>query len=99
MRWSTFAPLSTSRLMMRTRAFQFPDLKKNGRVEIQHTLLGVELKVSNRRLFCPDLATARVNLATCLKALGRTAEAKRELERHGASGSVSSGPDLPAPGR
>jgi hypothetical protein len=46
-------------LTMRTRAFQFPDLKRNGRVEIQHTLLGVELKVSKRRLFCPDLATAR----------------------------------------
>ena len=46
-------------LMMRTRAFQFGNLKRNGSVEIQHTLLGVELKVSNRRLFCPDLATAR----------------------------------------
>ena len=29
------------------------------RVEIQHTLLGVELKVGRRRLLCPDLATAR----------------------------------------
>jgi len=28
-------------------------------VEIQHTLLGVELKVGRRRLSCPDLATAR----------------------------------------
>jgi hypothetical protein len=46
-------------LTMRTRAFHFEDLKRNGRVEIQHTLLGVELKVSNRRLFCPDLPTAR----------------------------------------
>jgi hypothetical protein len=28
-------------------------------VEIQHTLLGVELKAGRRRLLCPDLATAR----------------------------------------
>ncbi|HKQ50914.1 MAG TPA: hypothetical protein VJT74_01005 [Pyrinomonadaceae bacterium] len=28
-------------------------------VEIQHTLLGVELKVGRRRMSCPDLATAR----------------------------------------
>ena len=28
-------------------------------MEIQHTLLGVELKVGQRRLLCPDLATAR----------------------------------------
>lgn len=28
-------------------------------MEIQHTLLGVELKVGRRRLLCPDLATAR----------------------------------------
>jgi hypothetical protein len=28
-------------------------------VEIQHTLLGVELKLGRRRLLCPDLATAR----------------------------------------
>ena len=26
---------------------------------IQHTLLGVELKIGRRRLLCPDLATAR----------------------------------------
>ncbi|MGQ9897264.1 MAG: hypothetical protein ACUVR8_06895 [Acidobacteriota bacterium] len=28
-------------------------------VQIQHTLLGIELKVGRRRLLCPDLATAR----------------------------------------
>jgi hypothetical protein len=29
------------------------------RVEVQHTLLGVELKVGRRRVSCPDLSTAR----------------------------------------
>ncbi len=29
------------------------------RVVIQHTLLGVELKLGRKRLLCPDLATAR----------------------------------------
>ena len=29
------------------------------KTEIQHTLLGVELKVGNKRLSCPDLSTAR----------------------------------------
>jgi len=46
-------------LKTRTRSYHFAELKKNTRVEIQHTLLGVELKVGNRRLVCPDLATAR----------------------------------------
>jgi hypothetical protein len=27
--------------------------------EIQHTLLGIELKVGHQRMLCPDLATAR----------------------------------------
>ncbi|HYK21208.1 MAG TPA: hypothetical protein VEV42_10770, partial [Pyrinomonadaceae bacterium] len=31
----------------------------SARIDIQHTLLGVELKVGRRRLLCPDLATAR----------------------------------------
>ena len=31
----------------------------SARVEIQHTLLGVELKLGRKRLLCPDLATAR----------------------------------------
>ena len=43
----------------RTRAYHFEGLTNKARVEIQHTLLGVELKVARRRLLCPDLATAR----------------------------------------
>lgn len=43
----------------RTRAYHFAGLPKTARVEIQHTLLGVELKAGRRRLLCPDLATAR----------------------------------------
>ena len=44
---------------VRTRSYDFEKLKPGARVEIQHTLLGVELKVGKRRLLCPDLATAR----------------------------------------
>jgi hypothetical protein len=44
---------------LRTRAYDFARLTGKVRVEIQHTLLGVELKVGRRRLLCPDLATAR----------------------------------------
>ena len=43
----------------RTRAYSFEGVKPKARVEIQHTLLGVELKIGSRRLLCPDLATAR----------------------------------------
>jgi hypothetical protein len=46
-------------LKLRTRSYHFETLKPAARVEIQHTLLGVELKVGRRRLSCPDLATAR----------------------------------------
>lgn len=46
-------------LKMRTRSYTFGALPRKLRVEIQHTLLGVELKVGQRRLLCPDLATAR----------------------------------------
>lgn len=46
-------------LKMRTRSYSFGALQRKPRVEIQHTLLGVELKVGQRRLLCPDLATAR----------------------------------------
>jgi hypothetical protein len=42
-----------------TRAYHFEVLPKTARVEIQHTLLGVELKAGRRRWLCPDLATAR----------------------------------------
>ena len=44
---------------LRTRSYQFETLPDKPRVEIQHTLLGVELKAGRRRLLCPDLATAR----------------------------------------
>jgi len=46
-------------LKLRTRSYQFESAKAAARVDIQHTLLGVELKVGRRRLLCPDLATAR----------------------------------------
>jgi hypothetical protein len=46
-------------LRMRTRSYSFGALNRKPRVDIQHTLLGVELKVGHRRLLCPDLATAR----------------------------------------
>lgn len=44
---------------LRTRSYHFDDIKPSARVLIQHTLLGVELKIGRRRLLCPDLATAR----------------------------------------
>ena len=44
-------------LKLRTRSYHFESLK--GTVAIQHTLLGVELKIGKKRLLCPDLATAR----------------------------------------
>lgn len=44
-------------LKLRTRSYHFDRLK--GTIAIQHTLLGVELKVGKTRLLCPDLATAR----------------------------------------
>lgn len=43
----------------RTRSYNFESLTARRRVEIQHTLLGVEVKAGRRRLLCPDLATAR----------------------------------------
>jgi hypothetical protein len=46
-------------LKLRTRAYEFPALPRNAAPQIQHTLLGVELKVGRRRMLCPDLATAR----------------------------------------
>ena len=44
---------------LRTRAYHFDKSNPSARVVIQHTLLGVELKIGRRRLLCPDLATAR----------------------------------------
>jgi hypothetical protein len=46
-------------LKLRTRAYQFDNVKRGVWIEIQHTLLGVELKIGRKRLLCPDLATAR----------------------------------------
>ncbi len=46
-------------LKTRTRAYHFGALPLKSSVLIQHSLLGVELKVGRRRLLCPDLATAR----------------------------------------
>lgn len=46
-------------LQLRTRSYHFGPLTKRPICDIQHTLLGVELKIGRRRLHCPDLATAR----------------------------------------
>ena len=46
-------------LRMRTRSYEFPALPKTSVPQIQHTLLGIELKVGRQRMLCPDLATAR----------------------------------------
>jgi hypothetical protein len=46
-------------LKLRTRGYHFETGNNSARVEIQHTLLGVELNVGRKRLLCPDLATAR----------------------------------------
>ncbi len=43
----------------RTRAYRLELPEKENRAVIQHTLLGIELKVGNQRLACPDLSTAR----------------------------------------
>ena len=44
---------------VRTRSYTFEGSPGKSQVEIQHTLLGVELKAGRRRMLCPDLATAR----------------------------------------
>jgi hypothetical protein len=46
-------------LKLRTRSYHFETANPSARLIIQHTLLGVELKVGRKRLLCPDLATAR----------------------------------------
>ena len=46
-------------LSQRTRQYELKASVKHTTVEILHTLLGIELKIGNRRLLCPDLATAR----------------------------------------
>ena len=46
-------------LPMRTRSHHLHVATKKADVDIQHTLLGVELKIGRHRMACPDLATAR----------------------------------------
>lgn len=46
-------------LQLRTRSYHYETAHTPKRIIIQHTLLGVELKVGRKRLLCPDLATAR----------------------------------------
>jgi hypothetical protein len=46
-------------LKLRTRSYHFELTGIPKRILVQHTLLGVELKVGRKRLLCPDLATAR----------------------------------------
>jgi len=43
----------------RTRAHRLEIIERENRAIVQHTLLGVELKVGNTRFSCPDLSTAR----------------------------------------
>lgn len=43
----------------RTRAHRLEIASRENRALIQHTLLGIELKVGNIRFSCPDLSTAR----------------------------------------
>ena len=43
----------------RTRSYHLDVPPKENRAVIQHTLLGIELKVGNNRFSCPDLSTAR----------------------------------------
>lgn len=46
-------------LVLRTRSHHLNVEARTNGIEIQHTLLGVELKVGKRRVLCPDLSTAR----------------------------------------
>ena len=46
-------------LKLRTRSYNFPLLAGKSAPEIQHSLLGIELKVGRKRMLCPDPATAR----------------------------------------
>ena len=43
----------------RTRQYELRAPAQKSSVDVLHTLLGIELKIANRRLLCPDLATAR----------------------------------------
>jgi hypothetical protein len=46
-------------LTVRTRSSRIFAAARGVSVVVQHTLLGIELKVGSRRKSCPDLATAR----------------------------------------
>lgn len=43
----------------RTRSHRLEIAQRENRAIIQHTLLGIELKVGDKRFSCPDLSTAR----------------------------------------
>lgn len=60
-------------LPLRTRAHDVPVAAKNASVEVQHTLLGIELKVGRRRVSCPDFATARYLSIFARAGVGRVA--------------------------
>jgi hypothetical protein len=60
-------------LPLRTRAHAVPAAAKNASVEVQHTLLGIELKVGRRRVSCPDFATARYLSVFARAGVGRVA--------------------------
>ena len=49
----------TKILTLRTRSHHLEIAEKENTVEVQHTLLGVELKIGRRRMLCPDFSTAR----------------------------------------
>ena len=57
--YSIIAIYRNTVLSQRTRRYELRATQKKSRVDILHTLLGIELKVGSRRLLCPDLATAR----------------------------------------
>jgi hypothetical protein len=57
-------------LPARTRSHHLEIAEKENEVEVQHTLLGVELKIGRRRLLCPDLAMARY--LSCFARVGCT---------------------------
>jgi hypothetical protein len=44
---------------LRTRSYSLNAPTRPTAIEIQQTLLGTELKIGQRRLLCPDIATAR----------------------------------------
>lgn len=67
-------------LPMRTRSHQLHVATKKEDVDIQHTLLGVELKIGRHRIACPDLATARY-LAVFARAGSRDVAVPYDISR------------------